>query len=81
MKVLKALWLAIIDVVNMYKLSPKLLCEIFKQVTGLIMSILGILSLILIIVLFPFVVYRKYKNIKLESRPKPRRIKAGEFLA
>lgn len=57
MILLKAVWLAMVDVFKLFKLSPKVFIELFW-------SVMGVLSLVLSIVLFPFIVYRKYKNLK-----------------
>lgn len=55
MKLIKAIWFALVDVFNMYKMSPKVICELFW-------SVLGVISLALSLVLFPLIVWRKYKN-------------------
>lgn len=55
MKLIKAIWLALVDVFNMYKLAPKVVFELFW-------SALGVVSLVLSLVLFPLIVWRKYKN-------------------
>ncbi|UYL86046.1 hypothetical protein [Acinetobacter phage vB_AbaM_BP10] len=61
MVLVKALWLAIVDVAKLFKHAPKLLVELFW-------SLVGVLSLVLSVVLFPLVVVRKYKVLKNGSQ-------------
>lgn len=68
MNFIKALWLALVDVFKMYIQLPKLVIELFW-------CLMGFVSLLLSLVLFPFIVMRKYKELKNE---KPKR-KAGKF--
>lgn len=70
MKFIKALWLALVDVFKMYFQLPKLLIDLFW-------CLMGFVSLVLSIVLFPFIVYRKYKEVCSE---KPKR-KASKLKA
>lgn len=56
MNFIKALWLALVEVFKLYGHSPKLLVELFWCVCGLI-------SLVLSVVLFPVIVWRKYKEV------------------
>lgn len=72
MILVKALWLAIVDVAKMFKCSPKLLAELFLYVTHVVLALAGVLSLVLSVVLFPLIVARKYKVLKNES---PKRTK------
>ncbi|RKQ59900.1 hypothetical protein [Acinetobacter phage vB_ApiM_IME-Ap7] len=65
MILVKALWLAIVDVAKMFKHAPKLLVELFW-------ALAGVLSIILSVVLFPLIVVRKYKVLKNGS---PKRVK------
>lgn len=60
MNFIKALWLALVDVFKMHFQLPKLLIELFW-------CLMGFVSLILSIVLFPFIVMRKYKELKSEK--------------
>lgn len=70
MNFVKALWLALVDVFKMYIQLPKLIVDLFW-------CLMGFVSLVLSIVLFPFIVYRKYKEVCNE---KPKR-KASKLKA
>ncbi|QYC51690.1 hypothetical protein [Acinetobacter phage Abp95] len=63
MILVKALWLAIVDVAKLFKHAPKLLVELFW-------ALAGVLSLILSVVLFPLIVVRKYKELKPKKSKK-----------
>lgn len=63
MILVKALWLAIVDVAKLFKHAPKLLVELFWALSG-------VLSLILSVVLFPLIVARKYKELKPKKSKK-----------
>lgn len=63
MILVKALWLAIVDVAKLFKHAPKLLVELFWDLAG-------VLSLILSVVLFPLIVWRKYKELKPKKKQK-----------
>lgn len=68
MILVKALWLAIVDVVKMFKCSPKLFAELVLYVAHVVLALAGVLSLILSVVLFPLIVVRKYKVLKNGSQ-------------
>ena len=72
MLLIKSIWLALVDVFNMFKLSHKLIAELLVALAHVFMGLMGIFSLILSVVLFPLIVVRKYKVLKNES---PKRIK------
>lgn len=63
MILVKALWLAIVDVAKLFKHAPKLLVELFW-------ALIGIVSLVLSLVLFPLIVWRKYKELKPKKSKK-----------
>lgn len=63
MILVKALWLAIVDVAKLFKHAPKLLVELFW-------ALAGVLSLILSMVLFPLIVVRKYKELNPKKSKK-----------
>ena len=56
MRFIKSFYLALVDVIKLNCHAPKLLVELFW-------CVVGILSLVLSIVLFPFIVARKYKEL------------------
>lgn len=72
MNFIKALWLALVEVFKLYGHAPKLLVELFWCVCGLI-------SLVLSVVLFPVIVWRKYKEVgKVKSKKKVKLFKECE---
>nr|DAF69075.1 MAG TPA: hypothetical protein [Caudoviricetes sp.] len=74
MLLIKSIWLALVDVFNMFKLSHKLVAELLVALAHVFMGLMGIASLILSVVLFPFIVYRKYKNLK------PKKVKSKKLV-
>lgn len=70
MILVKALWLAIVDVAKMFKCSPKLFAELVLYVAHVVLALAGVLSLILSVVLFPLIVWRKYKELKPKKSKK-----------
>lgn len=72
MKLIKAIFLALKDVIPLWM-------NLFGLLKDLFWLIMGILGLVLSIVLFPVIVWRKYKGIKNEN-PKRNR-KHGSRLA
>jgi len=69
MILIKAFWLALVDIFKLYVHLPKLVVELFWV-------LVGIVSLVLSIVLFPFIVYRKYKELSKPKRKIVRKFKA-----
>lgn len=63
MILIKALWVALVDVFKLYIHMPKLLVELFW-------ALIGIVSLVLSLVLFPLIVWRKYKELKPKKSKK-----------
>lgn len=63
MILVKALWLALVDVFKLYFHMPKLLVELFW-------ALIGVVSLVLSLVLFPLIVWRKYKELKPKKSKK-----------
>lgn len=64
MNFIKALWLALVELFKLYGHAPKLLVELFWCVCGLI-------SLVLSVVFFPVIVWRKYKEVsKVKGKKK-----------
>lgn len=61
MTLIKAIWYSLVEVFGFFKLAPKLLSELFW-------SLMGVVSLILSVALFPVIVWRKYKVLKNESQ-------------
>ena len=85
MILVKALWLAIVDVAKMFKCSPKLLAELVLYVAHVVLALAGVLSLILSVVLFPLIVVRKYKVLKngsqkrVKSKSKGIKVRGNRF--
>lgn len=63
MILIKSIWLALVDVFKLHCNLPKLLIDLFW-------ALIGIVSLVLSLVLFPLIVYRKYKNLKPKKSKK-----------
>lgn len=63
MILVKALWLALVDVFKLHCNAPKLLIELFW-------ALIGVVSLVLSLVLFPLIVWRKYKELKPKKSKK-----------
>lgn len=63
MTLIKAIWYSLVEVFWFFKLAPKLLSELFW-------SVMGVVSLILSVVLFPLIVWRKYKELKPKKSKK-----------
>lgn len=63
MILVKALWLALVDVVKLHCNAPRLLVELFW-------ALIGVVSLVLSLVLFPLIVWRKYKELKPKKSKK-----------
>lgn len=61
MTLIKAIWYSLVEVFGFFKLAPKLLSELFW-------SVVGVVSLVLSVVLFPVIVWRKYKVLKNGSQ-------------
>lgn len=61
MTLIKAIWYSLVEVFGFFKLAPKLLSELFW-------SVMGVVSLVLSVVLFPVIVWRKYKVLKNGSQ-------------
>lgn len=61
MTLIKAIWYSLVEVFGFFKLAPKLLSELFW-------SVMGVISLVLSVVLFPVIVWRKYKVLKNGSQ-------------
>lgn len=61
MTLIKAIWYSLVEVFGFFKLAPKLLSELFW-------SVIGVVSLVLSVVLFPVIVWRKYKVLKNGSQ-------------
>lgn len=68
MTLIKAIWYSLVEVFGFFKLAPKLLSELFWSVVGVIWSVMGVASLVLSVVLFPVIVWRKYKVLKNGSQ-------------
>ena len=61
MTLIKAILYSFVEVFGFFKLAPKLLSELFW-------SVMGVVSLVLSVVLFPVIVWRKYKVLKNGSQ-------------
>lgn len=61
MTLIKAIWYSLVEVFGFFKLAPKLLSELFW-------SVVGVVSLVLSVVLFPVIVLRRYKVLKNGSQ-------------
>lgn len=70
MILVKALWLALVDVFGMFKLSPKLIIELVVSLLHVLMALIGVVSLVLSLVLFPLIVWRKYQELKQKKSKK-----------
>ncbi|AFU62259.1 hypothetical protein AVV48_gp10 [Acinetobacter phage phiAC-1] len=63
MTLIKAIWYSLVEVFGFFKLAPKLLSELFWFV-------MGVVSLVLSVVLFPVIVWRNYKELKPKKSKK-----------
>lgn len=63
MILIKSLWLALVDVFKLHCNAPKLLFELFW-------ALIGVVFLVLSLVLFPLIVWRKYKELKPKKSKK-----------
>lgn len=63
MTFIKAIWYSLVEVFGFFKLAPKLLSELFW-------SVMGVVSLVLSVVLFPVIVWRNYKELKPKKSKK-----------